>query len=90
MAHDIALIDSTMLLLRSQADSTTVLIQLLSEKAQNGRIITKHVELFFSLLDTTCKLGSYEALKNSTVFDKVESIDLITRLNNLDAQIDFT
>lgn len=90
LADNIAHIDSMMMMRRHQEDSTKLLTQLLSEKTRDEITITKHMERFFELLETKCKLGSYEALKNSNVFDKVESIELITRLNNLDAQIDLT
>jgi hypothetical protein len=71
----------------NQEDSTKVLVRILSSRQEDADLIRNYMQNFYWLHEMTCKLGSYEALKTSSSFDEVESIDLITRLNNLDAQL---
>lgn len=90
LATNIALIDQKLQRRTNQFDSTKVLIQILSGKQKDEEMIIDYMENFYILNEMTWKLGSYEAFKTSQIFDQVESIDLLTKLNNLDAKIVLT
>jgi hypothetical protein len=70
-----------------QSIFSTDFVNALYSHAQIDSTLIREVYLYKSL---SFKLGSYEALKTSSILDQVRNIELIRQLNNLSAQVEST